>query len=76
MGVRRPEAPSEGGQLIEVERLIAKEQDQVSHKGIVEDLNVVVAQRARQVDAVHFGAECRGHGFDTQFSGRHVPTPS
>jgi hypothetical protein len=76
MGVRRAEAPPEGGQPVEVERLIAKEQDQVAHKGIMENLNVLVAQQTRQVDAVHFGAERRGHGFDSQFRSRHLQTPS
>ena len=60
MDDRRAEAAAERDMLLDGQRLVAKEDREIGHQRVVDFLELLVAERLRQIHAGDLGADRRG----------------
>ena len=74
MDVQLAEAAAELLLLVEVDLLVAEEDDEVLGERVVDLLELLVAERLREVDAFDLGADHRAQGYDANGLIRHWGT--
>ena len=69
MDVQRAEPAADILELLDIQRLIAEEQNLVAHPAVMEGIERGVSHRLAEIDAVNFGADARRQRIESKTVG-------